>query len=226
MFKGLSLSLALVAAFLATATANTSSAYVKFALNTSTNGDFPVKVNNALPALTATFTNSGANTVSLVLDAANLVSTEFIPFWLFNYAGDPLADNLAFAPVGGAGELEKVKLSDTQSLNGGPQVKAGLFNVLLKFRTPGSQNRFNGSETLTFTITGNGLTETDFLLPSMDGPSNSGSGGWYTAARIQGIPGGLSGSIGTMMVVPEPASIAVWGLLGLAGVVRKYLRRR
>jgi hypothetical protein len=226
MQKRLVLASALLAALLVTLPTAFSSAYVQFELDTSTNGDFPVKVNNANPALTATFTNAGADTVTLVLDATNLVSSEFIPFWLFNYVGDPDADNLAFSPIGGAAELESVVLSASQSLNGGSQVKAGLFNVLLNFRTSNSQNRFTGSESLTLTITGDGLTETDFLLPSINGPENSGVGGWYTAARIQGIPGDKSGSIGTTSAsVPEPASVAVWGLLGLVGLGCVHRRR-
>jgi hypothetical protein len=226
MRKRFALVNALFAVLLVTLSSGSSSAYVQFALDTSTEGDFPVKVNNANPALTATFTNAGTDTVTLVLDATNLVSSEFIPFWLFNYAGDPDADNLAFSPIGGAGELESVVLAASQSLNGGPQVKAGLFNVLLNFRTPNSQNRFTGSESLTLTITGDGLTETDFLLPSINGPENSGTGGWYTAARIQGIPGNKSGSIGTTSAsVPEPASVAVWGLLGLVGLGCVHRRR-
>lgn len=203
-----------------------SRAVVVLELDTGINGTFPDKVNNALPALKATFTDAGADTVTLKLDATNLTSGEYIHNWLFNFNGD--ATTLTFTPDSTPPQ-DGVQLSDPQALSGGNPVKAGLFNIEMDFNTANSGDRFNGGETLTVTITGTGITAADFNYASIDKPSPNGStGGWLSAADIRGIgTAGGSGSIGTMnvAVVPEPSTV-VLAAMGGVGLIGLRLRRR
>jgi hypothetical protein len=237
MFRPLRSLCGVMLAVVALSTGHIARASVIFGLDTSLNGAFPTKVNNALPALTATFTDAGADTVTLTLNATNLLAEEFIPFWLFNYNGNPIADDLT-ASTNPPGELFGTVLSVPQNLSGGNQVKGGLFNVLFQFNTNNAANRFNGGESIVLTLTttpGSGLFETDFLAFSIDKPSpNPSAGGWYSAAEIRGIPddgdettSGSIGTKGTLNLVPEPSSMALLliGGFALAGFSLRNRRR-
>ena len=112
--------------------------------------------------------------MQLTLDATNLFSQEFIGNWLFNYLGDPVADNLDIPAITSSVIFAK---SSTPTKDGGTQVKAGLFNLELIFDTtnnpnpPNPSDRFQGGETLTLTLTGTGITEGKFLGLSIDKPA-------------------------------------------------------
>jgi PEP-CTERM motif-containing protein len=209
---------------------------VVFSLDTLINGDAPTKVNNALPALVATISSPAAQAVNFHLDTNNLLEQEFVGVWLFNMdmSGglDPLSifvggPGLTNPPVGG------VTIDGTQTLNGGNQVKGGLFNVLFSFVTGGGPtNRFHGGMTLDITLTNAGagtLNENSFLVFSA--PDGNVPGGWYSAADLQGIPAGreggtTSGSIGTRTTdtpdtVPEPGSMVLLSIGGIAVLRRK-----
>ena len=63
------------------------------------------------------------------------------------------------------------------------------FDIDFSFQTANTPGRFDGSDVIVYTITYAGLKETDFALTNADG-----SGLYYMAAHIQGIPpGGKSG---------------------------------
>lgn len=211
-------------------------ASVVLGLDASVNGDRPLTVQGSAPALTATFANTGTNTVTLTLDATNLLSREFVRVWLFNFNGN--AALLSIAPV--VAPLVSITRSATLSENGGSQVKAGLFNLAFNFNTKGSRDRFNGGDTMSFTITGTGVTENSFTLGSAAEPGRHGHvrapGGWLSAADLQGIPdrcdGSTSGSIGTrsatvspLAVVPEPSTLSL-AILGGVGLIGLRCRRR
>ena len=215
-----------MAALFVACLAGNSTADVLFDVDVGINGDLPVKVNNSLPALTALFQNDGANQVKLTLDASNLLPQEFVGVFLFNYDGD--ASSLTMFPFPPA--VSSITKTATQSLSGGNQVKAGLFNIQIDFNTSSSSDRFQGGETLVFSIQKAGIDEADFSVLSIPKPApNPSTGGWYAAADIQGIPDGTattSGSVGAHpnSAVPEPASLVLF-ILGGAGLFAVRLRR-
>jgi hypothetical protein len=209
--------------------AATTSAEVIFSLDTPINGTFPVKADPLKPALKATFKNDGANKVSLTLDA-NLLDDEFVVFWLFNYIGN--ANNLSVAGVF-PDSILSVQTTDPKNLDGGSQVKAGLFNIQINFDTDPQGNRLNNTDSLTIPLIGAGITENDFSGLSIDKTTNpTSAGGWYSAADIRGIPDGddgtLSGSIGAKpaAAVPEPSTVVLWSLMGVAGIGVGWWRKR
>ncbi len=218
---------ATMAAVVLACLAGTTRADLLFEVDTGINGDTPVKVDNSLPALTALFQNDGANAVKLTLDGSNLVEQEFVSVFLFNFDGN--ASTLTMFPFPPA--VSSINKSATQSLSGGNQVKAGLFNIQINFNTNNASDRFEGGETLVFSITGAGLDENDFSVLSIDKPApNPSAGGWYAAADLQGIPDGTattSGSIGAApnAVVPEPSSLVLFIMSGAALVAAKRIRR-
>lgn len=176
------------------------------------------------PWLTATFDDSfgGANTVRLTMAAPNLVATEFVHEWLFNF--DPALDptQLSFAPVDTPGA------TPTAILTGVDAFKAdgdGFFDILFDFPPPpsGFDAKFTAGETVTYDITyiaAIGAQSFDF-----DSAGGGGRGPFPTAAHVQGI-GPEGNESGWVTAVPEPSSIVVWGLSLLAGAGFARLRRR
>ena len=101
--------------------------------------------------------------------------------------------SLTWAYAGGQATTSiTLPTSSAQTLDGGPQLHAGLFNLEFDWATFGG-GRFDGGETSTYKIKGTGLSASDFLYLSAADPPDA--GGWYTAAEVRGF--GSSGSIGT-----------------------------
>jgi hypothetical protein len=201
-------------------------ASVVLSLDIPINGDNVQVVDGSKPALTATFTDLSQDKVQLVLDATNLNTHNFLDDWVLN--SDVDATTLTFSYT--TSSIDQVLKSSSQSLNGGQNMKAGLFNIDIHFFTAGNKDRFYGGETIEILIEGAGLTESSFLKTSI--ASGNVSGGWYSAAHVQGIqlPGGGtgSGSIGAMTTVqpvPEPSTM-VLSLVGAGLLGLRLVRRR
>jgi hypothetical protein len=219
----MSLKKALAAAVMAAALAPMAAhaAVVTMTLDTSVNGDMPAGT------LTATFADTGAGQVTLTM-ANNLGAGEFDVFWLFNL--NPYPSPLTVTHVSGQ-QAAAVLVGPTEGSNA---MQAGLFDFGFRFPIPNSADRFVTGETSVYLLSAVGLDALDFIDYSTE--SNSGSFGWLSAARIQGIQPQGSGTIGTKDFddgsgddddndVPEPASLALVGLgLAAAGLARR--RRR
>jgi hypothetical protein len=198
-------------------------------------------VNGATPAgaapwLRATFTTVSSGTVNLTLD--NLMpSGEFVDDWGFNIdpsltaglGGDSLPGMTVTQQTGpaidafGSGSALGIDVS-----NGGANMKAGLFDLLFQWPTSAT-SRFPGGTSATFQITGTGLTENSFYALTTPDSHMFAGGPYYTAAHVQGIPTGQSGSIYgarvlTTTSVPEPGALAL--CTGLLVPAAALLRRR
>lgn len=182
------------------------------------------------PWLKATFDDSigGANTVQLTMDAANLVDGEFTSGWYFNV--NPSLDITDFSVAYVSGQMANSATFATDAYKADGD---GFFDLLFDFPPPPGDfaSKFTSGETSVYNITYSGnLTVDDFDFGSVGGDKGS----FTSAAHVQGIGpnDGLSGWIGSGFtpgpgpgVVPEPASVAMWGFgLFVGGVVG--LRRR
>jgi PEP-CTERM motif-containing protein len=196
---------------------------VIFSLDTVINGVSPT---GSPPWLTATFHENSVGDVTLTLN--NLMApAQFVDTVVFNSILNPTT--LTFALLTSPPQLATPVTSATQSLNGGPNMKAGLFNVEFDYATAAA-SRFTGGTSSIWHITGAGLTENNFLMtsiPELVGRNTFVGGGYYMAAHVQGIPdpltgGTTSGSIGSTTPIPEPETYAMMlAGLGLMGFVAR-----
>lgn len=188
--------------------AASSSAAVVVNLSTLINGSPPV---GSPPYLSAQIETVSIGSVNFTL-TNNLPTYEFVDNWLFNINS---SSTLTFTHTGGVAALTT---SGSNFSNGGSNMKAGLFDIEFHFPSENSDPfRFHGGEFSTYNVTGFGIVAEDFLSLSVDDLGSPPSqGGWISAGHIQGIPGDLSGSIGTAEAVPEPSTIALLGFAAIA----------
>lgn len=191
----------------------------------------PINGSSPSGALKATFSDVGANTVKLTMDATGLTgSDQYVPDWLFNltpswnFGANPLTFNY-FSGI----QAESVAAS-LNGYNGGSNVKGGLFDVLFTFKNGNSGTppltRLTAGSTSVYTIMGNGLSASSFAAMSV--PDGGNPGGYFSAADVRAIPpSGGSGSIGapTVLAVPEPSSVELSAMLGLVLLGRIGWRR-
>ena len=179
------------------------------------------------PWLTATFDDAadsiGANGVRLTLSTTNLVSSEFVSQWLFNFSGD--ASQLSFTPIDNSA-APTVNSTPVASINGYSDAGTGNYDILFDFQTAAGAGRFTSGETVVYDIQYTSpLGVADFNVPSTGG----GNGAFVSAAQIQGIsdPGcpASDPTCGSGWVGSVPIPAAVWlfgsGLLGLVGISRR-----
>ena len=182
-----------------------------FDLNYTFSGSSP---SGPAPWLSATFADAGSDTVSLTLQAY-LTSSEFVSEWSFNISTPGLMPlTFTFDAVNSTGPAAS---SILQSADGLQADGDGKFDIQLNFPVS-AQNRFNGTETVIYTITGTGLFASlfdDFSIPG------GGEGIYHSAAHVQGIDSDpASGWIGDKPTgVPEPGALLLMGagLVALAG---------
>ena len=207
------------------------SASVTFNLNTEfSGGQAPAE---AAPWVSAIFTDTGMNQVTLKLTNLDLNLSENIDEWDFNI--DPALDGL----LSGGGLTFGAPTPSSPStglmvLTGADAFKAdgdGLYDIRLVF-SPGMSgfgpaNGFAPGSSLSFTITGVGLSANSFDF--LSSPSG-GHGPFFTAAHVQNTTGVGSGGSGwiaptgvTTFSAPEPSSILLLGagLVGLGMLLKR-----
>jgi hypothetical protein len=188
---------------------------------------------------TISFTTGAADTVNVTMTASNLSATEFISFWGFNSTAAVSGLTVTYSDTDASATFSKCDSScsaGTFKADGD-----GFYEIVGAFQTSAGAGRFTNGEILTFTITGTGLTETNFSPVSTGG---TGPGNYNTAIHIQGIAGsttcsawaGNSDSTGkagtgtgdacTSVAEPSILLFAGLGLAGLVGVSRRFLGRR
>lgn len=181
------------------------------------------------PWLSATFTQSGANTVRLTMSDVNLTDNEFVTSWFFNLnpAKDPT--QLSFAYVSGI--VADAIDTDEDDLQADGD---GLFDIRFEFPTAPPAGRFGAGGTSVYDLILTGLLESDFNFVSQVG---GGNGVFHTAAHVQGIGiadesgwigdtngDGDGGGDGGPAPIPEPSTFLLLGA-GLGGLAMWRKRR-
>jgi len=203
------------------------SAAIIFDMDTVITGSTP---SGTPPWLKVTFANAGTNQVTMTIQNLLQNSSEFAADFYFNV--DPAITGLTITHTGG--QAPQSISAYSQGAYGNPSF-GNDYDVRIDFVTANNTNRFTAGETSVYLLTATGLTENSFSFTT---PSNNGP--QYVASHIQGIAGGLSGRIGTTGLnggtggnggpdgtpVPEPATLAVFGLMAGAGAIGYRLRRR
>lgn len=196
---------------------------VVYDLNQLWNGTAPL---SAKPWMTATFHTVSAGTVTLTLVASLEQANEYIDAFAFNVSpGTITPSNLSISASPSTNPTLTGTFASTQNqqnINGGGDGATG-FDVLLTWATSNANDgiaRFNGTDTVTLTITdlADGITAQSFK------GKNTGSMNAYVAAHIQGIAGSGESASGTIYSVSEPNTVALFaaGLLGI-GLIRRRM---
>ena len=178
---------------------------VIFNIGTSINGSTPT---GTPPWLTLDFKDIGTNEVQLTI-SNNMPTSEFASNVLFNSTVGLVGSD--FAHVSGP-TSNGISFNN----NGGNNIKAGQFNVDFGYTTANNSNRLSGGTNSVYDITASGLNALSFEKVSTT--DSHGTGGWYAAADVQGIPldrdDTTSGSAGTKMfvAVPEPSTMTLGAL--------------
>lgn len=172
------------------------------------------------PWATATFDDSfgGANTVRLTMSANNLVDSETVKDWLFNFDPNLNPNQITFTPVNNSASVPDNILTGTDLFKADGD---GFYDILFDFPPPpGSQDaRFEAGETVIYDLTYVApISAFSFnFLSEPDG----GQGEYFSAAQIQQIGPDDTGS-GWIGFVPEPST----GLLVAAGLAALAASRR
>jgi hypothetical protein len=159
------------------------------------------------------------------MEATNLVGTESITSWFFNFSGDASMISFTEVDITDAAVNATLGMNDTYKADGD-----GFFDIKFDFAPPSGNlaTRFTGGETIIYELTYVApISAFDFNLFSAPG---GGAGSYLSAAHVQSIddpafcgPDDPECGSGWIGAVPVPA--AVWlfgsGLLGLIGIARR-----
>jgi hypothetical protein len=176
------------------------------------------------PYATATFDDGGVEgAVTLTMQVAPTVGEADVTQMYFNL--DPSLDPtlLSFTRDSGTGP----SAANTDILTGVDAFRAGgggFYDILFDFAPPPGRNslRFNAGESLTYMITGSGITADSFSVFETPGPGRGNPGPFHSVAKFQST--GFNQSGGDWVgATPVPAAFWLFGsgLLGMIGFARR-----
>ena len=196
----------------------------QFELGAVLGGTTPTSV---APWLTAIFTDITPGRVSLMLQSHLDVASEFIGEVALNLNPSFNPTSLTFLQINGAPLQGAPSLSANGiRLAGAGNLGVG-FDVLLSWPTANGRGRLNGTETVSFEISGPAnLMASDFdFFNTVNGPA----GEAIIGAHIQGIPvgSGTGGSGAVIQLIPEPSVVVLFVMaIATVGVGQTYRARR
>lgn len=186
----------------------TASAIVVFDFEVLVTGQQP---QGTSPWATLTISNSGTDTVDMTLaHNAGSAQGQFISKLLLNI--DPFASNLTLSH-------NSTKITGSGFGLDAFNDAGGRFDMFVDFEVSnrdGGAHRLKPGESVSWQVTGDGLSEDDFLALSQ------GNLNVFALLHIQGINGNGSGKVAP---VPEPGTLAAMGI-GLAALASRRLRRQ
>ncbi len=166
------------------------------------------------PWLLATFTDAGADTVTLNVSAFNLSGSEFVRSLYFNNINAPTSFSYYFtgstAPTPGVSQDSNKYKADGD----------GKYDILFEFPTSG--DKFTSGEVFNAALTGTGLTAASFNSLSL---LSGGEGTYLTATHIQGIATGDKSGWVAGNILPEPISTILFLTGGTILLVRRLRRK-
>jgi hypothetical protein len=171
------------------------------------------------PWIQASFADVSPGTVLMTITSLNLISGEFVQgngagaggglFFNLNPDYDPTS--LAFGLISATGDFGTIISTGANAFKADGD---GKYDIQLDFAT----HNFSSGSSITYQLTGiSGLTAADFAF--LSAPAG-GSGPFYAAAHVQGIPPNnystwIEPGAGPVQItsVPEPAPLVLFGVL-------------
>lgn len=188
--------------------AATASAAIQFDFSVLATGSTP---SGSAPWATLVGTQNGADRVDFTFSHnASSAAGQFITRLYLNIA--PFPGNLSLSLIGAPPQYSGHSFSQN-----GQNDASSSFDFEMQLGTSnanGGLARLEPGESMSFFITGTGLTESSFLAMSNGTPRQA-------MIHLQGIPGGQSGKL---TPVPEPASLAALGI-GAVALLRRRARK-
>ena len=178
------------------------------------------------PWATATFVDNGINNVTLTMSTANLVGSEFISVWLFNFDPDLNPDLLTFSLVGTPGSLPNSINTGSNAFKAGP---SRFYDIEFDFpqSNKNASNRFTAVETVVYDMSYTGTETIDVYSFFFESTAATKMPSFYSAAHIQSIgPDDGSGWVGSTTVVPEPISSTLFLAGGATFGLRRLRKKR
>ncbi|HXH61304.1 MAG TPA: PEP-CTERM sorting domain-containing protein [Fimbriimonadaceae bacterium] len=159
---------------------------------------------------TLTIENAGTNTVNFTMTNTtdpNVAGGQFISRLMLNV--DPFVSGLDMS-------WTSPEIKDFQFKQDGVNDAGAMFDYGVYFVTANNGDRFTAGKTVTWSATGDGLTEDNFI-----GQLSKGNASYESMVQLQAIPpNGGSAKVTPGDPVPEPASLFALGL-GATALLRR-----